>query len=84
MTMLEKMARAIADASLEDFEDAPEFYLASANAALQSLLQPDEGTVEAMTADDVPLEPRAVFTAAIEHMLKGGELWPTRGSNVSG
>jgi hypothetical protein len=74
--MVERLARAIAEANEEDFEDAPNLYVAMATSALQPLLEPDEQMVEAMareTRDDLQPtddELRAFFTAAIRSLLE--------------
>lgn len=93
--MLENMARALFDADCElcaDFTILPETwattkrrpaYMILAKAALQSLKDLDEGTVEALwtasLADwdigDAPAREHLArgFTAAIEYILKDGE-----------
>jgi hypothetical protein len=46
-TMRVRIARAIAEANMEDFEDAPNLHLAMADAALAAMREPTEAMVEA-------------------------------------
>jgi hypothetical protein len=70
MKMIEKMARAMADA--DDFCSEPDYELL-AKAALTTLLEPEWGMVGAMFArahgpDDTTYG--EIFTAAIQHALE--------------
>jgi len=77
MTTIEKMAKAMWELECPWDEALPEdveWVKRQARAALQSLLPPDEGTVEAMAEYDRPgiqgEHMGAAFTAAIQHILK--------------
>jgi hypothetical protein len=74
MTMLEKVAISIGDVVWRQYGIIPgdEDMDRLARAALLSLKEVDEPTIEAMAADHIPLEPRAAFQAAIDHILTGG------------
>lgn len=97
MNMIEKMARAIGEARGVTWDERNVYYRAGplggadegptdeyyrlAKAALTTLLEPDEGMVEAMRLCTIrnsrPVDPNrpfeSPFTAAIQHALAEGE-----------
>jgi len=70
MTMIEKIARAMAASDKMDCDEWGGLYQERARAALQAMLEPSEGMVEAGNDWVITEDGRKVFTAMIRAALE--------------
>lgn len=68
-TMLDRVARAIADADMEDYEGAEQLYNAKARAALAAMRDPTDAMMDAINEHAGSIAPEYAYRDAIDAAL---------------